>query len=354
MKEAGMMDNIPDIRESGEMKRLKSPDYNYLFCKDDGKFWRWGKEEKDDPDYSPYGPELADIEIGTLCSGINDEPCSHCYKSNGFSGNNMFLDTFKKVFHNLNRGQLTQIAFGIGDIDSNQDMFKIMEYCRIHEVIPNITINGARLTETIVNRLTSLCGAIAVSRYNPKDICYSAVERLTNNEHKQINIHQLVSLETYEDCLETMEDIKADPRLSKLNALVFLSLKPKGNRNKMTKLPYEKWKKLIDKAFEKKIPIGFDSCAAPIFMEAVKGHKNYDDYKTLIEPCESLLFSVYVNVKGEVYPCSFLEETRQYICDARDNDLEDIWHSTQSKGWREKLLGSNCYGCRSCPVFDIY
>lgn len=349
-----MMDNIPDITESGSIKDLRSPGYNYHFNKNNGSFFRWGKGLNDDPDYSPCGPEIADIEIGTICSGINDKPCPHCYKSNGFSGRNMFLDTFKKVFRNLNKGQLTQIAFGIGDIDENQDMFKIMEYCRSYEVIPNITINGARLTESIINQLTNLCGAVAVSRYNPKDTCYNAVKSLTDNNHKQINIHQLVSTETFHDCLETMQDTKDDPRLSKLNALVFLSLKPKGSRNNLTKLPYDKWKYLIDYALENKIPIGFDSCSAPIFMKATKDHKDYPKFKNMIEPCESLLFSVYVNVKGEVYPCSFLEQQDQYVGDAKLLSLDEIWDSHCAKEWRNKLLGTNHNDCRSCPIFDIY
>lgn len=349
-----MMGDKPVIKENEQIKLLKSYEYNYLFDESSGRFWRWGKTRDDDPDYSPYGPEIADIELSTICSGIDNVPCLHCYKSNGFSGENMSLDTFKKVFHHLNKGQLTQIAFGIGDIDISPYLFDIMKYCRKNGVIPNITINGARLTEPITNQLTSLCGAIAVSRYDQKDVCYNAAKRLTDNGHKQINIHQLVSSETYDNCLETIQDIKTDPRLSKLNALVFLSLKPKGLRNRLTKLSYSKWTNLINMSLSNNLPIGFDSCSAPIFTKATKNHKNQNDFKEAIEPCESLLFSVYVNVKGEVYPCSFSETNSHYIGNAKNDNLKNIWNCPKSKEWRKQLLKTEHNNCRSCPIFDIY
>jgi len=148
---------------------------------------------------------------------------------------------------------LTQIAFGIGDIGSNPDFFKIMEYCRNNGytyVIPNVTINGHKLTDEYADKLAEICGAVSVSMYDPKDICYDAVKKLTDRGMKQINIHRLVAEETFNSCLEVMLDSLEDERLKALNAIVFLSLKPIGNRNNLNKLGTEKFKKLIDFAFE--------------------------------------------------------------------------------------------------------
>jgi len=73
---------------------------------------------------------------------------------------------------------LGQIAFGVGDIDANPELFEMFKYCREVGVIPNVTINGDRLTDDIVTDLAALCGAVAVSRYNPSDVCYNAIDRL--------------------------------------------------------------------------------------------------------------------------------------------------------------------------------
>lgn len=355
---------IAGIRENKEKKLLISKNYNYSFNKKDGMFARWGKEQEDDPLMSPFGPEIADIEISTVCNGLNNRPCKFCYKSNTGEGHNMDLHTFKKVFHNMPK-TLTQIAFGIGDIDGNPDMWDIFDYCRNNdhnEVIPNVTINGARLTPEILDRLSKTMGAIAVSRYNPSDYCYNAVKELTQRGMKQVNIHMLLSAETYDDCIKTIDEAASDPRLENLNAIVFLALKPKGRGKSMSPLNNpEKYKALVYYAFEKGISIGFDSCSAPMFLQAVKDDKNYKKYEQLAEPCESYLFSIYVNEKGITFPCSFLEEESKGIDLTQENmELKDYWFAPYTEKWRKDLLATACSenclvkGCRQCPKYEIY
>ena len=123
------------------LRQIRTPEYNLDFRSEDGFLIRWGKIPSDDPKYSPIGPEILDIEVSTVCSGIFGVPCVHCYKSNTFKGKNMSFDTFKQIFDKM-PGNLTQIAFGIGDIDANPDLFKMFAYCRAMNVVPNITING--------------------------------------------------------------------------------------------------------------------------------------------------------------------------------------------------------------------
>lgn len=51
------------VWETPRFKYFRSSDYQFNFSKLDGEFWRWGKTLRDDPDFSPFGPEIADIEI---------------------------------------------------------------------------------------------------------------------------------------------------------------------------------------------------------------------------------------------------------------------------------------------------
>jgi len=333
------------IIENKKVKALKSEDYNYIFFKNNGLFLRWGKTKKEDPDYSKYGPELADIEISTICSGLG-KPCPWCYKSNTSKGKNMLLPQFKKVFEKLPK-TITQIAFGIGDIDSNPDMFKIFKFCRDKGVIPNVTINGFGLTNKIAKKLFNFCGAVAVSHYDDK-ICFDAIKKLTDLGMKQINIHKLLAKETLNSCFDLIEKIKKDERLKKLNAVVFLSLKPKGKRNNFTQLSQGEFNKLTYKLLENKINYGFDSCSANKFLNSVKGHKNYEVFKTYIEPCESSRFSIYINVDSEVFPCSFCEDI------IKPTSLEDFWNKKEIVSFRKKLLKYNDNnGCVKCPVYKI-
>jgi hypothetical protein len=217
--------------------------------------------------------------------------------------------------------------------------------------------NGKRLTDEYADNLVRLCGAVAVSRYNP-DTCYNAVKKLADRGLKQVNIHQLLCKETLEACYQVIEDWKVDERLKGLNAIVFLLMKPKGKRNKFHQLTSkEEYKKLIDHAFECGAPIGFDSCSAPSFLECVKDRKDYKRLEMLVEPCESDCFSSYINTEGRFFHCSFTEGEDGWegidvlSC---DDFMKDVWNSPEVCKFRGLLMKSaKERGCRSCPIFNL-
>lgn len=337
-------------------KQFRSELYNWDYDTITGNFARWGKTFEEDAMYSPVGPEILDIEVSTICNGIHGTPCPWCYKSNNAIGKNMSLETFKAILHKINeKGNLTQIAFGIGDIDANPDLYAMMQYTREQDIIPNITINGARLTDEWVDLLTGMCGAISVSHYDD-DVCFNAVERLTNKGHKQINIHKLMSLETLlnKSCLNVLDSVIQDPRLKNLNALVFMTLKPVGKHNTWN-IPIinDEYKELVNKALTNSISMGFDSCGSGIFLQYLKHYDdiNYHRLYPFIEPCESSLFSSYVNIDGLYYPCSFTEQVPNVIgldvlnC---NSFIDDVWNNELTIKFRNILTK-----CRDCPMFKL-
>jgi MoaA/NifB/PqqE/SkfB family radical SAM enzyme len=332
------------------IKIYKSKYYNYIFNLENGYFARWGEFVKDDPKFSPVGPEIADIEIGTICHGLGT-PCSFCYKANSPKGEYMSFEKFKKVFNKFPK-TLTQIAFGLGDIDSNPDLWKICEYCLKNEVVPNITINGARLNNEIVQNLVKYMGAVAVSHYDD-DICFNAIKKLIDNGAKQINIHKLLAKETLESCYDLIKKVKSDSRLKKLNAVVFLSLKNKGSRNNFKIISQKEFNELVKSIIDSKINYGFDSCGSTKFLKSIKDSQNESKLTTFIEPCESSLFSIYVNVKGEAFPCSFCENEKKWkkgIDLIHINDfMKQLWKNKRICSFRTDLLDNN----RKCPVFKI-
>lgn len=342
------------ILENNEKKILISENCNYYFSKIDGLMITWGKTKDDDPQYSSFGPFIVDIEISTICHGVQDiGPCKFCYKNNTGKGENMSLETFKKLFAHFPKS-LTQIALGIGDLDSNPDMFPIFEYTKENGVIPNVTINCEGLTDEIAEKLVKVCGAIACSLYD-KEKTYNAIQKLTSLGMKQVNIHFMLSEETFENAKQLLIDRQKDSRLKNLNAIVFLGIKNKGRAicNEYTKLSQEKFKKLIDYSITNNIGIGFDSCSAHKFLESIKENPIYKQLETLAEPCESGLFSAYFNVKGEFYPCSFMEGVSDWqegiILKEDSNFSKDLWNHPRVVEWRNKLLKK----CRQCPEYQI-
>ena len=179
-----------------------------------------------------------------------------------------------------------------------------------------------------------------------------------SKKYSAVNIHQLLCKETIETCYQVIDDRENDPRLKNLNAIVFLLMKPKGQRNRFHQLTsLKEYKELIDFAFERNAPIGFDSCSAPSFLKAVKDHKDYNKLEMLAEPCESDCFSSYVNTDGRFFHCSFTEGEDGWngIDVVSCNDfMEDVWNSPEVCKFRGLLMdNAKTYGCRSCPIFNL-
>jgi hypothetical protein len=346
------------VTETPSIKMASGDDYHYMFNKLTGDFRRWGRTIKDDPQFSPIGPEILDLEIS-----VNGCPnaCPFCYKNNrNVEATNMSFDMFKSIIDRFPK-TLTQIAFGITGIKTNPDFVRMMEYCRSIGVIPNFTLSGIDLEPDMAKTVAKLVGALAVSAYqSDKNICYDTVKTFTDLGIKQTNIHLMVSEETLDFVYEVLRDRHNDPRLAHMNAIVFLGVKPKGRAvDGYHSLSTEKYAELVRYCLEKNLPIGFDSCSAPKFEMAVRQMANLDesDKQTLIqcsESCESSMFSAYINVQGEYWHCSFSErENEQQYVDVLDIDdfLKDLWYHPVVEKFRNDAIRTSENGCRRCNVF---
>jgi MoaA/NifB/PqqE/SkfB family radical SAM enzyme len=344
------------LYENKHLKVLRSENYNYNFNKENGFFCRWGKTLEDDPIAAPF-PEILDIEVTTICNN----GCKFCYKGNTLNGKNMSFETFKSILERFalkgENGEkiysISQTALGAdSSATSNPDLFPMMEYARSVGIIPNITV--ANISDETADKLAAVCGAVAVSRYSDKNKCYDSVKKLTDRGMKQINIHFMISKETLEQAYETIDDIISDSKLEKLNALVLLSLKPKGRGTSFNKLTQEEFTKLVKYAFEKNVRLGADSCSANKMLKALVDHPNYEQIKNMVEPCESFgLFSSYINVDGKYFPCSFCEQAHEDWNEGIDvlsvNSIVDIWNSPLVNKWRDISLKAN----RDCVIYDV-
>lgn len=345
---------MPLVERKGDIFSLKTPEHNYFFNCKSGMFVRWGGSYDDNPEWG--WPELADIEITTKCAN----GCPFCYKNNRADGKNMSLDTFKKLFNKL-PNTIRQIAFGAdANGTSNPDMLAIMNYCRDNDynyVVPNVTV--ADITDGMADELVKVCGAVAVSRYADKNKCYDSIKRLADRGLKQTNMHIMLSQQTYSWVMETFHDVETDERLKGLNAIVLLSLKKKGRgASGFSGVCQESYTYLVKYALEHNIRIGFDSCGAPHFLRAVKGSPHYTLFETMTEPCEGALFSMYVDVDGIFYPCSFVAGEGEWKEGLHILDCEyfmrDVWHHPKTEQWRDELVNNiDENKCRNCPVFDV-
>ena len=345
------------------VKVFRSRDYNYNFRLSDGYFQRWGRTFKDDPIYSTFSPEIMDIEIsaGESCPMT----CPFCYKGNKKGdpekSDHMSLETFKGIMATLPRINnipfVCQIAFGITSVGAHPQIFEIFQHCRDNTIIPNVTINGADpLTDEQVATLIKLTGAMAVSvnKFNFEN-GVDLIKRLTDAGGKQINIHYVISKQTLDFAYQLCDSIKNDPRLSKMNAIVFLGLKPKNRGQVFDILHTDDYIKLVQHCLEIGIRFGFDSCSAPKFDRALEV-SDLDDAKkrwlaACSERCESGLFSAYIDCDGKYWQCSFGEGMDiSYGIDVTgiSSFHDEVWTTEKMGEWRTRLLELN----RECPLYS--
>lgn len=346
------------------VKKFVSPEFNYIFNRSSGLMLSWGREIEDDPERSPV-PNILDLEISTKCwkSGHEGYPsagkhCPFCYKSNGSSGEIMSFETFKKILDVQSRG-LTQIAFGSGFWGiENPEVFRMMDYAREKGIVPNITVGG--VTDFTADEFSKRVGAIAISVYeDTKDLAYDSVKKMVDREISQTNIHFMISEETFGKCLELLGDVKTDPRLKGLNAVVLLSLKTKGRGSSgFTPLSQDKFDLLCKFALDNNIGLGFDSCSSLKASRALGGK-----FRESIIFCEASKESSYINVKGEYFPCSFQEGEGEWKegldvlgCKDTEDFLDKVWNHPKTLHFLKDLEGTrcdNCEKCVHCPTFLV-
>lgn len=346
------------IIDGNVFRKVESPDYHSIFDFRSGYFCRWGKTLSDDN--TPPVPEVLDLEVTTSCTGVNGVLCPYCYKGNTPVGRNMSFDEFKDIFDSLPR-TLTQIAFSADStLKANPDVFKMLEYCRNNDhnyVVPSISV--AQLdAETARKLYDAHAGCVGVSRYADKDVAYDTVKLLTDLSGSdewfwQINMHLVISDDTFEETMETLHDIVTDPRLAKLHSVVFLSLKQKGRGENSHLISPENFKTIIE--FSKKhLPMfGLDVCATPKLLNVW----DCDQTRVCSDPCDSGIYGFYINLDGEAFPCSFMENTPNWeqgvpVLGTTDF-MGEVWNHSKFTNHRRALKAMQCSTNRLCPVWDI-
>jgi hypothetical protein len=131
-------------------------------------------------------------------------------------------------------------------------------------------------------------------------------------------------------------------------------VKPKGRAkgafHPPTKQQYES---LVERILRDEIRAGFDSCSCNAFLAAARKiltPEQYRDAEQDSDPCESMCFSAYIDVRGRAWPCSFCEGVEGFTpvdVLAAEDFVRDVWHSEMADSFRKKLRETG----RSCPVY---
>jgi MoaA/NifB/PqqE/SkfB family radical SAM enzyme len=322
-------------------KIVKTSRYMTVFNLEQGVEMLTGINGYSDPFYLQM-PSL--LDVGIMGSCINN--CKICYQGSK-QESNMKIEDYKCIVDQC-KNYTNQIALGgRGDPNKHENFKEILQYTRENYIVPNYTTSGISLTDEEIQTSKQYCGAVAVSMYN-KPFTFDALTRLINGGVKT-NIHWVISKETYPDIIKVLEgkDIwNGVFPLDKINAIIFLLFKPKGNGAKFEDLQVDsnQIQNIINKMREAKTPwkIGADSCTVRFFRNMSKKEKVFSDF------CEAGRMSAYITPDMRMKPCSFMDDDLAIKVE-QDFGVSNVWKNS-GVFWntRKKLVNNS----RCCPAIE--
>lgn len=255
-------------------------------------------------------PHLIDVGVMGHCihgkTGLCAKAGIGCYQSGlRIDQPNMTMEDFASIAQQC-AGRVNQFALGgRGDPDQHEEIIEILRLCRNHNIVPNFTTSGYRLTEEIARLCKQYCGAVAVSWYRSK-YTINAIQMLIAAGVKT-NIHYVLGKNSINEAIRRLEQENFP---AGINSIVFLLHKPVGQGSQENVLSTSdprviRLYGLIDKR-KRRFKVGMDSCCVP-------GIVNFCNnvIPEAIDPCEGGRFSCYIGADMVMLPCSF-DQSQKY------------------------------------------
>lgn len=267
----------------------------------------------------------------------------------------MSVEDYEYVLNCLNHpkwGNVFQVALGGGEPLEHPDFLEFIEITNKFGVIPNFTTNGIHLNHNLVQSIEGKVGAVAVSVCDINDLKETNFKILLESGIKT-NIHFLLTRTSINQATEILKGTYNDV-LSGLNGIIFLTYKPTGRATSSNCLILDNNLKEFIRFIDHNncnISIGFDACFVPMLMHLTETNVNF------VDPCECAYFSVYIDEKLNVKPCSFASN-EEHSYNLKKYTFSEIWGNKYTK-YREALnnkckrICKNKNACRgACPYFE--
>jgi radical SAM protein with 4Fe4S-binding SPASM domain len=294
------------------------------------------------PEWSPNGPELADIHITKYCP-LN---CSYCYRdSDPSKKQHMSVSDFSDVIDAL-LPWVCQVAIGGGSPQHHPEFIELLRIAHDKGVVPSWTTNGVDLTPEIIEASKKYCGAVAVSMH-PQINPFPAIMKMLKGGVPTA-IHVVLTHEAIDKWTEQLRMAREGKGILggmlPLYSCIFLMHKPIGRGS------WEQHPTFIQKmnfvaalrTYKGPIALGVDSCAAP---SLISSSPIADLPVENLGPCDSGCFSVFVDEELLVSPCSFNKDD---VFSLEDFSFQEIWKD-KLMPYRNKVLDS----CPSCDSREL-
>jgi MoaA/NifB/PqqE/SkfB family radical SAM enzyme len=316
------------------LMRRHSEDYNFIGDTETGVTMRWGRSMGENPLFAPW-PELVDISISNHCS----KGCDFCYRDSRPDGSFLSVEDYEFALDCLTSprwGSVFQVALGGGEPLEHPQLLTLLECTRQRGIGVNFTTNGDRIDDALARQLSGKVGAVALSVNRMGQFNAAAAWRLYNAGIR-VNLHFVLDRFSLGEAIDLLRG-RYNDLLAPIRSVIFLTYKPAGrgpsDRCLIAGPQLDCFLALVD-SHDACTHVGFDACFVPQLLRHTQVDADY------IDPCECAFFSIYINERLQVKPCSFAPEDRDAF-DLRRQSMESIW----SKGfdaYRTRMTGSPCH-----------
>lgn len=246
---------------------IKNGNYYVLLDYQDNKRLALRLSETADMELIPEHPELVDIKLTDVCH----IGCAWCYQDSTSDSLHGDLETIKTVIRSLNP-QITEVAFGGGDVLQHPNIVEILEYSRECGLTSsNITMNWQSVMRysNKVKEVMPLLDAIGVS-ITGKGQIKQVVEKLKEIDcftPSRICFHVIPDLYSKEMILKILCELK---EYSSESDVLFLGYKTNGRGKSVQPVHVQDIDEIIEYIIENKISLQCDTKFVKDYLEVVK------------------------------------------------------------------------------------
>jgi radical SAM protein with 4Fe4S-binding SPASM domain len=284
--------------------------------------------------YTNKIPISVTLELNTTCNFR----CKHCYIPKHIE-NGLEFEKIQMIFQELRNLGTLNITLTGGEVFLRDDILSIIEYARQLGFRIFILSNGSLVNEETAKKLS--------------DLYISEFSTTIFSMNKNINDKITGKKGSLNKIMLGLKELK------KNNVRVFVKC-PITNINVDTYREVEKYAK--DNQFRFMIsPVIFskidgDSSNHALRIDAVNLQRIIEDYDRLncknlpkvIDdnvPCTAIHYSMFINSKGEVYPCNSLLSKIGTIF---ESTITEIWNNSTELRYLQSIKNNNLLECRKC------
>lgn len=288
-------------------------------------------------------PLRATIELLTECNW----KCKHCYiPEHNDSGLN--IETITKLLHNLRELGVFCVTFTGGEIFFRKDILEIIEIARSLNFRVDLLSNASMLNEEKIKKLANLyITEFSTSIFSLNSTIHDSITGISGSLEKALN--NIFLMDKYNIPIE----IKTP--LMKENKFEYRELKQFCDKNNFK---YQVTTAISSKNDGDTSPVSLriDNNDAEIIndidrmrgideSEEIKPIFDFDDYL-----CKPIMNNIYINCKGDVYPCnSFLYKVGNIF----DSSISDIWNNSEELKKIKKMRKKDLPECVNCDLIDF-